>query len=154
VRDRYNVSYEQESLRKFLAGEPQRRDSFGDWYDMVREAKAAGRRFRRVRVVTLPLTDYSRYGLWSSQFNNDAGEDIRYLPRDKAEAIGLPHHDYWLFDSTKLLHMHFDDDDVPLEHEFIDDAAEIVRHNYWRDAAWRHAIKRDDFATEQGIGLG
>jgi hypothetical protein len=120
---------------------------------MVREAKAAGRRFRRVRVVTLPLGDYSRYAVAGARFNNGAGEDIRYLPRDKAEAIGLPHHDYWLFDSTKLVRMHFDDDDVPLEHEIIEDAAEIVRHNYWRDTAWHYAIRRDDFATEQGLGL-
>ncbi|HEU5472263.1 MAG TPA: hypothetical protein VFV67_16535 [Actinophytocola sp.] len=153
VRDAYNVSYEHESMRKFLAGEPDDRIWKRSWLDMVREATAAGRRFRRVRVVTLPLTDYSRFGLWGAQSNNAAGEDIRYLPRDKAEAIGLPNHDYWLFDSTKLLHMHFDDDDVPLDHEFVDDAAEIVRHNYWRDAAWHHAIKRDDFAKEQGLGL-
>jgi hypothetical protein len=121
---------------------------------MVREATAAGRRFRRVRVVTLPLTDYSRFGVWAAQFTNGAGEDIRYLLRDKAEAIGLPHHDYWLFDSTKLLRMHFDDDDVPLDHEIVADPGEVVRHNYWRDAAWHHAITRDDFVTEHGLGLG
>lgn len=112
---------------------------------MLREATAVGRRFTRVRVVTLPLTDYSRFGVWCAQFTNDAGEDIRYL--DRARAAGLPSHDYWLFDSRKLVRMHFDDDDVFLGGEVVEDPAVIVQHNYWRDLAGHHAVKRDDLAT-------
>jgi hypothetical protein len=119
---------------------------------MLREATAKGRRFARVRLVTLPLNDYSRFGVWCAQFTNGAGEDIRYLNRDKAEAHVLPNHDYWLFDSRKLVRMHFDDNDAFLGGEVIDSAAEIVKHNYWRDAAWHHAIRRDDLATEQHLG--
>lgn len=118
---------------------------------MLREATARGRRFARVRVVTLPLTDYSRFGVWCAQFTNGAGEDIRYLTRAKAETAGLPNHDYWLFDSRKLVRMHFSDNDAFLGGEVIEDAAEIVKHNYWRDAAWHHAVRRDDFATEQQL---
>ena len=118
---------------------------------MLREAGAKGRRFARVRVVTLPLTDYSRFGVWCAKFTNGAGEDIRYLPRDKAQAAGVPHHDYWLFDSRKLVRMHFDSSDAFLGGEVIEDAAEIVKHNYWRDAARHHAVRRDDFA-EQHLG--
>ena len=121
------------------------------WLDMLREAASKGRRFARVRVVTLPLNDYSRFGVWCAQFTNGAGEDIRYLPREPAEAGGLPNHDYWLFDSSKLVRMHFDDNDAFLGGEVIEDATEIVKHNHWRDAAWHHAVRRDDFATEQHL---
>ena len=123
------------------------------WLDMLREATAEGRRFARVRLVTLPLTDYSRFGVWCAQFTNGAGEDIRYLARDSAEAAGLPNHDYWLFDSAKLVRMRFDDNNAFLGGEVMEDAAEIVQHNYWRDAAWHHAVRRDDFATEQRVEL-
>lgn len=121
------------------------------WLDMLREATAKGRRFARVRLVTLPLTDYSRFGVWCSQFTNGAGEDIRYLERGKADAAALPNHDYWLFDSRKLVRMHFDDNDTFLGGEVIEDPAEIVKHNYWRDTAWHHAVRRDQFATEQQL---
>jgi hypothetical protein len=121
------------------------------WLDMLREATAEGRRFARVRLVSLPLTDYSRFGVWCAQFTNGAGEDIRYLERSQAEAAGLPDHDYWLFDSRKLVRMHFDDADRFLGGEIIEDPSEIVQHNYWRDAAWHHAVRRDDFATEQRL---
>ncbi len=99
----------------------------------------------------MPLTDYSRFGVWCAQFTNGAGEDIRYLSRDQAQADELPNHDYWLFDSRKLVRMHFDHADVFLGAEIIEEPAEIVEHNYWRDAAWHHAVRRDDFATEQHL---
>jgi len=121
------------------------------WLDLLRAATAEGRRFARVRVVSLPLTDYSRFGVWCAQFTGGAGEDIRYLPRDQAEAAGLPDHDFWLLDSRKLVRMHFDDTDRFLGGEVVDDPAEVVQHNYWRDAAWHHAIRRDDFAAAQHI---
>ena len=43
--------------------------------------------------------------------------------------------------------MHFDDEENFLGGELIEDPAVIVQHNYWRDAAWRLAVRRDDFAT-------
>jgi len=80
-----------------------------------------------------------------------AGEDIRYLTRNQAQEIGLPNHDYWLFDSCRLVRMHFDENDCFLGCEIIEDLVEIVQHNYWRDAAWHYAVERGDFAAEQGV---
>jgi hypothetical protein len=151
ARDQYNASYENESLRKFLANEPDDLPWMQSWLDMLRGATAKGQRFARVRLVTLPLTDYSRFGVWCAKFTNGAGEDIRYLERDKAEALALPDHDYWLFDSRKLVRMHFDASDAFLGGEVIEDAAEIVKHNHWRDTAWHHATRRDDFVTKQQV---
>jgi hypothetical protein len=122
------------------------------WLDMLREATAEGRRFARVRVVSLPLNDYSRFGVWCAQFTGGAGEDIRYLTRDQADAAGLPDQDYWLFDSSKLIRMHFNEQDRFLGGERIEDPADIVQANYWRDAAWHKAVRRDDFADQQDDG--
>jgi hypothetical protein len=150
VRDRYNAPYEADSIRRFLAGEPEYiDDSFKEWLDLVRAATAEGRRFSRVRVVSVPLADYSRYGLAYARHTNAAGDDIRYLTRDRAHDIGLPEHDYWLFDSRKIARLHFDeDDDRLLGVEVIEDPAEVVQHNYWRDAARHWAVRRNDFAAE------
>jgi Family of unknown function (DUF6879) len=151
VRDNYNSPYETESIRKFLACEPDDLAWSKSWLNMVREAANEGRRFSRVRVVSVPLTDYSRFGVWASQFTTAAGEDIRYLLRDQAQDMGVPNHDYWLFDSRLLVAMRFDDADRFLGGEVIEDPVAIVQHNYWRDAAWHRAVRRDDFATEQHL---
>ena len=116
---------------------------------MVRGAARQGRRFMRVRVVSLPLSDYNRWSYVIAQHNIAAGEDIRYLIRERAAEIGLLNDDYWLFDSQELLRMRFDESDRFIGGEIIEDPVEIVRHNYWRDAAWHHAVRRDDFATEE-----
>ncbi|MGH8604287.1 MAG: DUF6879 family protein [Gammaproteobacteria bacterium] len=152
MRDTYDAPYENESLRKFLAGESDDLSWMQSWLEMLRETTSKGRRFARVRVVTIPLTDYSRFGVWCAQFTNSAGEDIRYLKRGQAEREKLANHDYWLFDSRKLVRLHFDEADHFLGGEIIEDSAEIVQHNYWRDAAWHHAVERDDFVAEQGVG--
>lgn len=116
---------------------------------MVRAAAAGGRRFSRVRVVDLPMSEYNRFSFALSRHNVAAGEDIRYL--DRKEAAGLPDHDYWLFDSSSLLVMRFDEADRFTGGQVIDDPAVIVRHNYWRDAAWHKAVRRDDFAAEPSV---
>ena len=150
TRDKYKSANETEALRQFVAGEPVEMGWFQAWLTMIHEATAEGRRFSRVRVVTLPLTDYSRFGVFCSEYTNAAGEDIRYLARH--DVADLPDYDYWLFDSSKLVRMHFDDDENFQGGEVIEDPAMIVQHNYWRDAAWHCAVRRDDFATEQNDG--
>lgn len=115
---------------------------------MVRAATAEGRLFSRVRVVSLPLSDYSRFGLWGANYTREAGDDIRYLTRDDAETAGLPAHDFWLFDSRLLVRMHFADDNRFTHAEVIEDPAAIVGHNYWRDAARHHALTPEDFITK------
>lgn len=115
---------------------------------MVREATAEGKRFTRVRVVDLPLSDWNRYSYALADHNIAAGEDIRYLVRSEADTLGLPDDDYWLFDSSRAVKMRFDDADRFVGGEVIEDPGEIVKANYWRDAAWHKAVRRDDFAAE------
>lgn len=114
---------------------------------MIREGAAEARRFARVRVVDLPLSEWNRYSYALAEHNIRAGEDIRYLTRDQAPA-GLPDYDYWLFDSSRLIVMRFDDADRFVGGEPVEDPSEVVRANYWRDAAWHWAVRRDDFASE------
>lgn len=117
------------------------------WLGMVREGTAEGRRVARVRVVDLPMSEWNRYSYALAEHNIRAGEDIRYLARDQAPA-GLPANDYWLFDSSKLIVMRFDDADRFVGGELVEDPSGVVRANYWRDAAWHWAVRRDDFASE------
>jgi hypothetical protein len=148
VRESYNAPREVESFRRFRAGESVDLSWAESWFGMIREAAAEGRRFARVRIVSLPLSEYSRFGLWAARRTSEAGEDIRYLSREIASGLDLPNHDYWLFDSRKLVVMHFGEQDKFQGGEIITDAGGIVKHNYWRDVALHHAIRRDDFEVK------
>ena len=134
VRDRYDAPYENESLRKFLTDEQDDLPWMQSWPVMLRDLTARGCRFARVRVVTMLLTDYSRFGVWCAQFTNGAGEDIRYLTRDQAQVEGLPAHDYWLLTHAPSSGC-ISTTRIASCGEVIEDPVVIVQHNYWRDVA-------------------
>jgi hypothetical protein len=139
-----------ESFRRFRAGEPVDMSWHEDWLAMIRAETAAGLLWSRVRVVSLPLSDYTRFGMWGVGSTREAGDDIRYLTRHQAREARLPEHDYWLFDSRLLLRMHFAGDDSFTHAEVIEDPRSIVEANYWRDAARHHALTPDEFIATHG----
>jgi hypothetical protein len=149
TRDRYNVPSERESLQRFLAGHPDQDYARGRlWYETTRQAAAEGRPYSRVRVVTVPLGDYSRYALWCARDNIAAGEDIRYLDRARAADLGLPVDpplDAWLFDDARVAVLHFDDEDAFIGVELDEDPATVSRYQAWRELAWKHALTLDAF---------
>lgn len=143
THERYVDEEEQEPLRRFLAGEPPDDAWFMDWYEAVEQITAQGRRMERVRVVSEPHSDYTRFGMdLARRLNVPSGEDIRYLPRRLADELDLPGEDFWLFDSHRVAVLHFDCD-VLLGAELVTDPAEVVRRCYWRDVAWHYAVPLD-----------
>jgi hypothetical protein len=148
VRESY---YEKEQLGQFVARVPVDLSYMEDWLALMVRLKVEGKRVERVRVVSRPLSDYSRYGLWLSQYNIQSGEDIRYL--DRVDAAGLPDHDYWLLDSSRLYIVRFTDTDELLGAEPVEDPVAVVQHNLWRDAAWHRAIRRHEFVKATSIGV-
>lgn len=147
TRDRYVDGIEREPLLRFLAGEPPDDAWFMDWYEAIEQLAAQGTRMGRVRVVSEPHSDYTRFGIdLARRLNVPSGEDIRYLPRRRAEELDLPNEDFWLLDSSRVLIVHFDDD-VLLGAELVTDPAEVVKRGYWRDAAWHYAVPVGEYAS-------
>lgn len=102
-RDTYNVAAEDEPFGRWLRGEPDDYAWHQDWLSFLRQAAAAGVTVQRVRLASVPHSAYVRWGLEVSPLNIEAGEDIRYLPRDLAAGIALPEEDYWLLDDDILI---------------------------------------------------
>jgi hypothetical protein len=96
------------------------------WYDLVREHTARGVEFRRARIVSEPLADYIRFEYESTTFNVAAGEQVRWLPRNKAPGLLVPLADFWVFDDRLVRFGFFAGDGEFLGHELCDDP-EVVR---------------------------
>ncbi|APS20327.1 hypothetical protein TK78_16240 [Streptomyces sp. Tue 6075] len=116
------------------------------WRENVRAQTAEGKRFERVRLVDQPLTEGQEFLLDSGLGNVAAGEDIRNLPRTQADRLGLPDHDFWLFDSRLVARFVFDEDDTTLGVVVSEDPAEVALACQARDVAWHHATRTADFA--------
>jgi hypothetical protein len=137
---------EQAALERFLAGEPLTPDPELDgWTDLVAEATGAGKVMRRVHLISPRLTGdpYFRYECAAYQLHAEAGEDIRIWVADLPE-VG-PLWDYWLFDSSRLWIMNYDEGGLFTDAEQVTSPAQIVQHAYWRDVAWHHATPLWDY---------
>lgn len=151
VRERYNVEMEREPLRRFLAGEPEDLGWLADWHRAVALATGAGKRYLRVRAVSVPFSDYTRFGLAMSASSVAAGEDVRYLDRLRYEDLGLPSHDAWLFDCRHLAVLRFDDGDQMVGGQIVTEPATVLRYCQWRDAAWHYAVPRAQFLSQHQV---
>ena len=87
LKDTYNVAAEDEPFGRWQRGEPDDYAWHQGWLDFLREVTAAGVQVQRVRVVSTPHTDYTRWGLEVARLNIQAGEDVRYLPRHLTKDI-------------------------------------------------------------------
>lgn len=146
----YDVGYEAEPMRRFLAGEAEPGDQAkSEWTAMVSDAVRNGKIIQRVHIVAEPVTDYLRYEMGCSYPPNvTAGEDIRILDAGTARSLaGLPALDYWLFDSRDLWIMEYGPGGEFLFTEHVTGPAEVVRHGYWRDAALHAAVPFRDYMS-------
>jgi Family of unknown function (DUF6879) len=128
-RDCYNTGRSTEPKRRYQAGELTDYSFMDSWTGKVSRWSTHGKQMARVRVVTEPLTEDARYLLHIARLNVAAGDEIRYLPRQRARELelGLPDEDYWIFDATMAAIIYFDEEDRPVGQELIDDPAEVIR---------------------------
>jgi hypothetical protein len=102
ARDDYAVPGEDEDFDAFLAGRPVPPRTLENswWLRTVAAATRAGKSFRRVRLVSHPVTDYTRFELASYPENIGAGEAVRILDRRFLSELdeSWSRQDFWLFD--------------------------------------------------------
>ena|SRR5664279_14947 len=145
------LAYEAEVLSQFLDGTltatPTEIDWWRPWLQRVETLSATGRLLQRVRLIDNPLTDYQRFTMWGGTWNERAGEVIRYLPRHTATGLNIPtDHDWWLFDSTVLVLMLFDETGALAGRELVTDRR-VAAHLAWRDLALQHGEMAREIAA-------
>ncbi|WP_328560710.1 DUF6879 family protein [Streptomyces coelicoflavus] len=150
LRDSYAVDYEHGPFADWRAGHRHQPDDRASWWrpwlDMVQETVNRGVAMRRARVVSEPVSEYTRF-LYDGTFTNvAAGEEIRWLPRRRASDIALPGNDFWLFDGRIIHWNHFAGDGSSLGSEVWDDApeaAELCADAF--EAVWARAIPHSTY---------
>lgn len=150
MRDSYAVDYEKGPFAEWRAGhrhDPDDRASWWrPWLGLVEDTVNRGVLMRRARVVSEPVSEYTRF-LYDGTFTNvAAGEEVRWLPRRQASGIALPGNDFWLFDDRIIYWNHFAGDGSSLGGEVWDDAveaAELCADAF--DTVWTHAQPHSEY---------
>ncbi|GHA38857.1 hypothetical protein GCM10010372_43780 [Streptomyces tauricus] len=148
LRDDYSVPDEDSPFANWLRGETVDYSYMEPWTQLIRRVTRQGKAVRRVRVVTEPHTSYIQWEHATTTLNEEAGEEIRWLPRHcLPEGITFPVEgsDWWLYDDRLLAVGHFASDGRVLGSELIeapDTVAECVR---LRDLLWSAAIPHSEY---------
>ncbi|MFJ5231035.1 DUF6879 family protein [Kitasatospora sp. NPDC088391] len=115
------------------------------WLDLVAAATDRGVRVRRARVVSEPLSEYTRFEHDVTFRNTGSGEDVRWLPRHRATGLALPPNDFWLIDDTFLLVHHFSGDGDFVDDEIVVDTGVVELCRSAFDAVWQLAIPHAEY---------
>jgi len=143
TRSGYAFAYERAEFDRFRAGNPTPPSDvewWRAWLDRVAGCVADGKSIGRVRLVDTPLTDYQRWLVWSTPWHETAGENIRYMPRQMADSLGLVMRDWWLLDDACVIQLTFADDGSLAERALTIEPAVVAGYMSWRDVLMRHAI--------------
>ena len=112
-----------------------------EWAALVRANRRWGKTHRRVHVITEPLTPAMREELTEGYPGNAAaGEEIGIIPVTDGWPAGVPHDDFWLFDSSRLYLMRYNPDGSWAGATRVGDPRRIVEACRARDAALQGAM--------------
>jgi hypothetical protein len=70
-------------------------------------------------------------------------------PRPTTVRLGLPGHDYWVFDSARVAVLHFDGGDRLVRVEAVTSPEVVLEHWRARELAWRNAVRWTDYRNRQ-----
>lgn len=147
LRDTYNVESEDAPLARWRKGEADDFTWMDGWLDFIRELTGGGVQVQRLRVVSEPRTEYTRWSIEVTRLNVSAGEDVRYLPRENAGDISFPGEDCWLLDDDGLILSLFQADGRSAGFA-VESAPEIVaRYRAVRDQTWPRSISYEEYAS-------
>lgn len=147
LKDSYHVPEEAGPVELFLDGKSDDFSWHQPWLRLVHEATQAGKSITRVRVVTVPHCDYTRWGLTVAPLNIEAGEDIRWLPRHRTGGIEFPANDYWLFDDSRVVFTVFEGDGSFAGGIEASDLATVGQCRRVREQVWAHAVPHNEYAA-------
>jgi len=142
--EKYRASFE-----GFMAGQTPDLDAdsefWSSWTSTVRAAIARGVEFRRLRIVSEPLSDYIRWEHAITAANVGAGEQVRWLPRSNCVDLAVVPVDFWIFDSEAVLFGHFSGDGESSGYELRTEPriAKLAAECF--AAAWSRAIPHDRY---------
>jgi uncharacterized protein DUF6879 len=146
ARTSYGLLAEDQPYQDFLAGREPDLAWFTPWLDLMRDqVTCRHKRVERVRVIDRPPSDYLRWEYYLNRLNAEAGEDIRYLPREIANSLHLPAYDFWIFDNAIVAFMVFAKAGQFAGPVLVEDQAVTRQHLSYRDAAWQVATPYEQY---------
>lgn len=116
------------------------------WVALVGTAVDRGVRFRRLRIVSEPVSDYIRWEHAISYGNIEAGEELRWLPRHLAFDLPHPAADFFMWDQRLIAYNFTGGDGIDTGRmEYVADPRSILPVVGMFEMLWERGIPHADY---------
>ncbi len=116
------------------------------WHALVGSVIERRVTVRRARIISEPASDYIRFEHEVTPAANlAAGEQVRWLPRQKASALALPGNDFWLFGGSAVLFNYFSGAGAAAGAELCDEPAVVKLCASAFEAVWERAVPHAEY---------
>jgi hypothetical protein len=116
------------------------------WHALIGAVIERGATVRRARIVSEPVSEYIKFEYEVTPAANlAAGEQVRWLSRQKASDLALPGNDFWLFDGAAVLFNHFGGDGSATATELRTEPAVVRLCGSAFEEVWDRAIPHDEY---------
>ncbi|WP_433434531.1 DUF6879 family protein [Nonomuraea sp. CA-141351] len=116
------------------------------WVDVVAPAVARGVVVRRARIVSEPVSDYTRYmHAVAPAYQLAAGEQLRWLPRPLASTLAIPGNPFWVFDDRVVRFSVYDGRGEVIGHQFSEEPGVVELCARAFEAVWNLATPHDEY---------
>ncbi len=113
----------------------------------MRTGTRTGKAYRRARIVSEPISDYQKWVLKDSHLFVEAGEEIRWVPRNRVSTVALPGNDFWLFDDQVVVFLIFAASGLVVGRQKTTDRTAIALWRAAFDAVWKLSIPDSEYKT-------
>jgi hypothetical protein len=145
TRDAYGTAIELPYMAKWAAGEPDDLGWLQGWCSTLRDHTKAGRRVRRARIVSEPLSDYQRWSHSIAYPMVEAGEDIRWVPRRRVSSVALPGNDFYLFDDHLVVFLIYAGNGLAVDKVTSTDPHDLRLCRSAFEEVWKLSIPHRDY---------
>jgi hypothetical protein len=116
------------------------------WIALVGAAVDRGIRFRRLRIVSEPVSDYIRWEHAISYGNVTAGEELRWLPRHRAFDLPHPVADFFMWDQRLIAYNFTDGAGTDTGRmEYVADPRQILPVVGMFEMLWERGVPHADY---------
>lgn len=119
---------------------------YADWTEQARSAIQRGVQMKRARIISEPVSDYIAFEhAVTTSVNIAAGEQIRWVPRQRVSDLALPGNDVWVFDDAVLEFYFFAGNGRFVSNDVVTDPEAVKLCASAFDAAWDRGIDHDQY---------
>jgi hypothetical protein len=146
TRDAYGTAVELPYMAKWAAGERDDLEWLQGWCSTIRTGRLAGKVYRRARIVSEPLSEYQRWSYSIACPMVEAGEDIRWVPRQLISGLAIPGNDFYLLDDRLVIFLHYTGSGLSAGITSSADPGHIELCRSSFEAVWKLAIPHREYA--------